>query len=126
MALRWVRQARQKLDRLLPLTNDWQTAVRVVQRTWPGTYAWLLSCSSAEGGHGQFVMNYQGSGAGGWLQYMESTFNYHYSAALELARREHKPLPPPGLGWTSPLAQAFAGGWGFHFNRSAWMGDPAC
>ena len=132
--LRWMNslwRSRQKHARLrlyarLPMTNDWQTAVRIVQRSWPGTSSWLLSCSAAEGGHGGFVMNHQGSGAGGWLQYMQSTFDYHYSSALSLARHEHRALPPAGLGWTSPLAQAFAGGWGYSYQRAAWTGDPAC
>ncbi len=123
---RWIREAHRRLSHVLPLTNDWETAVRIVQRSWPGTSSWLLSCSAHEGGHGPFVMNYQGSGAGGWLQYMESTFNYHYSSALALARQSRLPVPPAGLGWTSPLAQAFAGGWGYWHQRSAWSGDPWC
>lgn len=133
--LRWISthwkhirvQAKKKAARLrLPSTGDWQTAVRIVQRTWPGTYSWMLSCSKHEGGYGRFVMNTQGSGAGGWLQYMQGTFDSHYSKALSLARTEHRPVPPAGQGWTSPLAQAFAGGWGYFHNRSAWSGDPWC
>ena len=124
VAFRWVSQAVARIE--LPATNDWQTAVRTVQRSWPGTSAWMLSCSAHEGGHGPFVMNTQGSGAGGWLQYMQGTFDAHYSGALALARGEHRPVPPAGLGWTSPLAQAFAGGWGYRYQRSAWTGDPYC
>ena len=51
--------------RSIPATNDWQTAVRLVQRVYPGTSGWLLYISHREGGHGGFVMNHQGSGAGG-------------------------------------------------------------
>ncbi len=126
VARREIRSARYLLSLHLRRTNDWQIAARIVQRSWPGTESWLLSCSAHEGGHGVFVMNTQGSGAGGWLQYMESTFNYHYSSALTLARQNHLPVPPAGLGWTSPLAQAFAGGWGYSHQRSAWSGDPYC
>ena len=86
----------------------------------------MLSCSAHEGGHGPFVMNHQGSGAGGWMQYMVGTFDSHYGSALALARQEHRAVPPAGLGWTSPLAQAFAAGWGYSHNRSAWAGDPYC
>jgi hypothetical protein len=109
------------------LTNDWLTAVRIVQRTWPGTAAWEWSCSAHEGGHGPFVMNTQGSGSGGWLQYLQGTFYSHYSHAVALARQRHLPIPPASAGvWTNPLGQAFAGGWGYSFNRSAWAGDQWC
>jgi len=135
----------------LPLTNDWQTAVRIVQRVWPGTSSWLLSCSSGEGGHGEWVWNgpvhgipYAGtltppsgsSGAGGWMQFMRDTFTGKYAAAVSEARQRHWHLPilkdlpyvPPGTpaivrAWLSPLAQAFAAGWArFHHATSAW--DP--
>ena len=126
MSRRWIREARARLAKL-PVTRDWQTAVRIVQRTWPGTAAWMLSCSAHEGGHGSFVMNYQGSGAGGWMQYMESTWASHYSAALALARGEHRPVPSRWAGrWRNPVGQAFAAGWGYSHQRSAWTGDPYC
>lgn len=119
------RQARKTfLRHRLPWTGDWVNAVRIVQRVWPGTSAWLLSCSSGEGGHGPFVMNYQGSGAGGWMQYMEGTFNSHISAALYEARTRHLAVPPANArGWTDPLGQAFAAGWArWHHATGAW--DP--
>ena len=146
VAFRWVSQAVARIE--LPATNDWQTAVRIVQRTWPGTATFLLNCSAHEGGHGMWVWNgeqpylaggpptsyshgyrtppFGSSGAGGPMQYMLGTFDAHYSGALALARGEHRPVPPAGLGWTSPLAQAFAGGWGYRYQRSAWTGDPYC
>ena len=129
------------VKRYLPQTNDWQTAVRIVQRTWPGTSSFLLNCSAAEGSHGGWIWNgsapygqpHYGSDAGGWMQYFRSTFDSHYTSALALARQEHLPVPPPGSDksragvWReSPLAQAFAAGWGYHFNHSAWTGDPSC
>lgn len=108
------------------VTNDWATAVNIVQRTWPGTKSWLLSTSSGEGGWGPFVMNTQGSGAGGWLQYMSSTFYSHLGSALKYARAHHLPtIPRSAMTWTSPLGQAFAGGWGCHYNPGAWS-RPAC
>jgi len=101
--------------------------VRIVQRSWPGTAAWMLSCSAHEGGHGPFVMNYQGSGSGGWMQYLYGTWTSHYGSALALARLEHRPLPPARAAqWTEPLGQAFAAGWGYSHQRSAWTGDPWC
>ena len=101
--------------------------MRIVQRSWPGTAAWMLSCSAHEGGHGPFVMNYQGSGSGGWMQYLYGTWTSHYGSALALARLEHRPLPPARAAqWTEPLGQAFAAGWGYSHQRSAWTGDPWC
>jgi hypothetical protein len=119
----------------LPWTTDWQTAVNIVQRDWPGTASWMLSCSGAEGGHGIWVWNggapysspNHGSGAGGWMQYMEGTFWGQFRPALALARAEHLALPPPqAASWTSALGQAFAAGWGYTHGRSAWAGDPYC
>lgn len=120
------------------MTNDWATAVRIVQRVWPGTSAWLLSCSSGEGGHGPWVWNggapysspSHGSGAGGWMQFMESTFAGKIAGALAEARQRHLAVPPPQAlakktrgGWISPLGQAFAAGWSrFHHATGAW--DP--
>jgi hypothetical protein len=144
--LHWVEQrwssrriaARARLQRMLaaglPMTNDWQTAVRIVQRTWPGTASWLLSTSSGEGGWGGCVWNggapcssgNHGSGAAGWLQYMSRTFYSHLSSALAEARAEHRPtIPASARTWFSPLGQAFAGGWGCHHNASAWS-RPSC
>jgi hypothetical protein len=124
----------------LPQTNDWETAVRIVQRVWPGSSSWLLACSRGEGGHSIWVWNggapfassSHGSGAGSWMQYMSGTFAGHFHSAWALAKARHLPLPPPasrtatgyenltpsypgavtpGSNWTSPLAVAFAAGW---------------
>lgn len=118
----------------LPLSNDWQTSVRLVQRTFPGTAGWLLSTSSGEGGWGGCVWNggapcssaNRGSGAAGWLQYMSGTFYSHLGSALAYARSHHLPtIPVSARTWFSPLGQAFAGGWGCHHNASAWS-RPSC
>lgn len=131
----------------LPQTNDWQTAVNIVQRVWPGTKKWLLSCSTGEGGHSYwkwnggapFASSAHGSGAGSWMQYLNTTFISHFNAAYQLARSRRLPLPlrpartlapysPSEVDrsrsqWTSPLAVAFAAGWARYIgNTSAW--DP--
>ena len=97
------------LDHTLPWTNDWRTAVRLSQRIYPGTDSWLLYISDREGGWGPFVMNHQGSGAGGWLQFMASTF-YAYvdDARLDVERRGFR-VPPGVWTWTHPLGQALTG-----------------
>jgi hypothetical protein len=108
------------------MTNDWQTAVRIVQRDWPGSGSWLLACSSSEGGWGLWKSNTQGSGAGGWMQYMEGTFYGDLAGALALARQEHLPAPPRSADrWSSALGQAFAAGWAYFHSRSStkWTGS---
>lgn len=139
---KWVKARHQLHSMRLPMVGDWDVAARIVQRVWPGTLHFLLSCPNGEGGHGPWVWNrgalygqpHYGSDAGGWLQYMPGTFASHYASALALARQLHLPVPPAGADkpragvWReSPIAQAFAGGWAyFHGGRSAWNGDANC
>ena len=93
----------------IPHTNDWRTSVRLAQRIYPGTSDWLLYISRREGGWGPFVMNHQGSGAGGWLQFMASTFYaYDDDARADVARRGFK-VDPSIWTWTHPLGQALTG-----------------
>ena len=93
----------------IPHTNDWRTSVRLAQRIYPGTSDWLLYISHREGGWGHFVMNHQGSGAGGWLQFMASTFYaYDDDARADVARRGFK-VDPSVWTWTHPLGQALTG-----------------
>jgi hypothetical protein len=146
---RRVRAKHAFLANRLPSTGDWMTAVRIAQRTWPGTSAWMLSCSGAEGAHGVWVWNgglpysaggapprygdgyrtppYGSSGAGGWMQYMKGTWQGQFDGAIRLAHSEHLPMPDRrDWSWTSPIGQAFAAGYGYSYARSAWTGDPAC
>lgn len=125
--------ARIKLDREIPLINDWRTAVRWVQRIYPGTEGWLLSISDREGGWGEWVWyggrhwsgyhignDFLGADTvGGWLQFRYSTFApYWRSAEADLRRRGYIipsiPMPPEGgdsryAAWLSPLGQALTG-----------------
>lgn len=104
----------------------WARAVREVQRLFPGTEAWLLSCSAVEGGHGRWVRH--GGGAyyrgyeftnevGNWMQYRWGTFRGHYRSALEWLRERSYRVPrhlrDPGnvRAWLSPLGAALAAGW---------------
>lgn len=108
----------------VPATGDWRTAVRIVQRFFPGSEWWLIACSSSEGGHGRWVPNTQGSGAGGWMQYMEPTFWGDFRAALaDLAARGIR-APPSASSWYSPLGQAIAAGWAYSHARPSgkWTG----
>lgn len=132
--------AKAKLWHELPSSNDWVTSVRIVQRAFPGTESWLLSCSRAEGGHGGFVVygggayypgaeydhTFHGDMVGGPLQYMWGTFKGHYRHGLDALRAKGftVDLPPVSdvSAWRSPLAQAIAGGWAIlHGQRSHWF-----
>jgi hypothetical protein len=150
--VRWHRAKHRLAAHLLPYTGDWATAVQIVQRVWPGTSSWLLSCSGGEGSHGGWVWNgglpytaggpptsYSGgyrtapagsSGAGGWMQFMLGTFTGSLRAALADAWQRHLAVPARAArSWVSPLGQAFAAGWArFHHATGAWDPgiDPAC
>ena len=128
---------RELARRTLPVSNDWQTAVRIVQRAFPGTQSWLLSCSSAEGDHGAWVMyggrpyypgaeyarTWWGPMVGGPLQYMWGTFKGHYRHGLESLRARGFIVDLPGpddvAAWRSMTGQAVAGGW------ARWSGSTA-
>lgn len=119
----------------LPLTQDWQTAVRVVQRVYPGSQQWLLDCSASEGGHGVWV--FRGHRVltaglaldppdvpGGPLQYFRSTFETDFRAALRDLYARGIRVPVQAASWFSPLGQAIAGGWAWGHNRPSgkWTG----
>lgn len=99
-------RAKERAYHSLVATGDWRTAVRVTQRVYPGTEAWLLSCSSGEGGHGGFVMNHEGSGAGGPMQFMQSTFYSYVDAAIRDTRNKGFRFPAVARSWYHPLGQA--------------------
>lgn len=93
------------------LVRDWRSAVTFVQRWFPGTQRWLMDCSSSEGGHGLWVPNRRGSGAGGWMQYMSDTFDNDYRSAVAYLRSRGVSVPSSTASWYSPLGQAIAAGW---------------
>ncbi len=94
------------LKRSLPNTEDWRTAVNIVQRVYPGTRDWLLFISHREGGWGPFVMNHQGSGAGGWMQFMSSTYYAYNDRAYADLRRRGWRIDPRTNYWQHPMGQA--------------------
>lgn len=106
----------------LPTTNDWLTALRIVQRPYPGTYDQGYRISDREGGFGPWVW-YSGTCSdppclwhgyhvggdnvtgddtvGGWVQFRWSTFYPYWRAAkADLERRGFiiplMPMPPEG------------------------------
>lgn len=88
--------------------RDYASAVRYVER-WFGPQPFLWSCPRSEGGFGGFVMNRQGSDAGGWLQFMPGTFWSVIGDAVARARARGMLVPAAAVSWTSPLGQALAG-----------------
>lgn len=136
-------EAARRLDHELPLINDWRTAVRWVQRIYPGTESWMLYISDREGGWGPWVWyggrrwsghhvgnDFLGADTvGGWMQFRYSTFApYWRHAQADLARRGYVvpfiPMPPEGgpskyAGWLSPLAQALTAGYMRYYGKDA-------
>lgn len=92
----------------------WRLAVKQAQKPYPGTEAWLMSCSASEGGWGRWVPNSQGSGVGGWMQMYPSTFStmwygwYGNEGAYAYLRRNGYFVPKSAHSWYSPLGQALA------------------
>ncbi len=109
---------------VVPGNSAWLRAVREAQGPFPGTEAWLLSCSASEGGHGRWVPNSQGSGVGGWMQMFPSTFWRMFSAAKVDAERRGYRVPSSAASWYSPIGQALGGAWAIqNGRRHEWVGS---
>jgi hypothetical protein len=105
----------------------WST--RFTDRLWPGQWlgSWASTCASSEGGHGGFVMNHQGSGAGGWLQFLSSTFyGIIGSAMIEARQAGAANIPASAASWYSPLGQAVAGAAMIHHGRRGEWSGASC
>ena len=110
-------------------TYDWVTATALAERVFPGTQGWLLSCSEHEGGHSEWRWNYQGSGAGGWMQFMESTYDSYDGDALADVTARGFSYAAEDVGYRTPLGQALVAAWmRTHGLSSHWdpRYDPAC
>jgi hypothetical protein len=114
----------------LPDVASWLVAVRIVQRFFPGTERWMLSCSDAEGynkGDPTRWVTYGGDPfsmaawfadeVGGPPQYRPSTFQGHYRNGLDYIEARGYRAPDhlrdhsTTTAWRSMLAQAIAMGW---------------
>lgn len=107
--------------------RDWLAAVRLAGRVFPGTEGWLRSCSrpESEGGWGRWVPNSQGSGAGGWLQFLSGTFYSNVDRAFAEARAVWRlPVPSRYRSWYSRVGQALTGASMLvHGQRGEWSGS---
>ena len=113
----------------LPITHDWGVATAQAERVFPGTRAWLLNCSRGEGGQGGWKWNYQGSGAGGWMQFMQGTYNsYVWAAYQETLRRGFKVKSMKLLSYYEPLGQALTAAYMRSIGVSGihWAGSYTC
>lgn len=119
-----IAEAKRRMVYALPVVNDWLTAVRVVQRAYPGSEPWLVSCSRGEGGHGKWVPQAQGGTPGGWLQYKPGTFEHDFNRASADVRGRGFAVPREAHSWYSALGQALAGGWAWAHDRPTgkWTG----
>jgi len=114
-------------------TGDFITATTIVGRYYGnGVKNWLVNCSSSEGGHGKFVwfqhLPYPRYGysntPGGWMQFMQSTFNSNVRWAVKDARRRGLKLHPKAISYYEPLGQAVVAGVMYHYhgNPGTWTG----
>lgn len=101
--------------------GDWNTAIKISQRVFPGTASWLWNCSGAEGGHGSWVPyrdygrsyypGYENTDAvGGWMQFRPSTIRDAWPKTYAwLVRHGWKIADMSWMeAWFSPLAQALS------------------
>ena len=131
--------AQYRLDHELPLIGDWRTAVRWIQRIYPGTESWLLYISDREGGYGPWVWygghrwsgyhignDYLGADTvGGWMQFRFSTFAPYYRGMVkDMVRRGYQLPTWPDRGgpaiyqpWLDPLAQALTAGYMKYYGK---------
>lgn len=136
--------AQRKLWREFPLTNDWQTAVRIAQRAYPGTARWMLGISRREGQwsvwkwwngscsdppclwHGYHIgSDSTGDTVGGWMQFRFSTFAPYWRGAVKDLRRRGFVIPQfPNRGgeaiyqpWLDPLGQALTAGYMRYYGK---------
>ena len=106
----------------------WHKATDEVQRVFPNSKGWMMSCSASEGGWGRWVVyggrsyypgaEYAKGGreVGGNLQFTYGTFAYMYNAGVKHLKERSYRLPTHLRGgasvtaWRSALGQAIAGG----------------
>ena len=108
--------------------NNFDLALKLASRYYGVSYSWLHACAYSEGhieGRRKpggpidpFIMNRQGSGAGGWMQFMESTFYGNLEGA--------KPIPRKYRKWTSKLGQAYVAAYMFKHGQSGQWAGSGC
>lgn len=113
-------------------THDFITATVIVGRYYGSNVKyWLQNCSSSEGGHGGFVWygHYYypiygvNNTPGGWMQFMQSTFNSNARWAFRNARHRGLRIHPRARSYFEPLGQAVVAAAMYYYHGSgSWTG----
>lgn len=113
-------------------SGAWFKAIDQAQKPYPGTEAWLKSCSASEGGWGRWVPNSDGAPPGGWMQMYYSTWYsmfygwYGNEGALAYLERRGYYVPRSAHSWYSTLGQALSSAHGYKFGRRGEWHGPGC
>lgn len=96
---------------------DIHKAIWGASRAYGVSASWLHACVHSEGGHGRWVWNTSGSGAGGWFQFMRGTF-YGY-----VHKAQRGKFPARFKNWNSRVGQAYTAAYMFKIGESKqWTG----
>lgn len=114
--------------------RNFHLALRLASRKFGVSYGWLHACAHSEGhihgyryknhvpqkhlGLDPFIMNIGGSGAGGWMQFMEGTFDSYPEARKSLPRQYRQ--------WEDRLGQAYTAAYVFKTEGSGQWTGPGC
>lgn len=123
--MKYVKEKRAEARRFAAANRDFHLALKLASRHYGVSYSWLHACAHSEGhidgrrpGYREkdpFIMNHQGSGAGGWLQFMEPTFYGNLRGA--------NPVPKKYRKWNSKVGQAYVAAYMFKIGQSRqWTG----
>lgn len=124
--MKYVKEKRAEARRLAAANRDLHLALKLASKHYGVSYSWLHACAHSEGhidgrrpGYKEkdpFIMNHQGSGAGGWMQWMESSFNAYPQARTM--------LPYQYRQWKDRLGQAYTAAYVFKQEGSRqWTGS---
>lgn len=122
----WVKRVVNKC-REKAVARDWAwqnqkftRALKRAARHYGVSYSWLLSCALDEGlsRPGEpWKMNNEGSGAGGWMQFMQSTLEDNLYRVRDTVPRKYRK-------WRSKVGQAYVAAAMFKAGQSGqWTGD---
>lgn len=119
-------RARLETRRWEAMNGDFEVSVRILSRRLgvSSLAGWVLSCADSEGGRGKWVPNRNGSGAGGWMQFLSGTYYSNSPAAWRFAASRRVFVPRRYDSWYSPIGQALTALWMFHNEGSGqWYGS---
>lgn len=126
--VKYAKEEKAKAIRLAAANRDFHLALKLASKHYNVSYSWLHACAHSEGhidgrrpGYNQkdpFIMNHQGSGAGGWMQFMESTFYGNIHGA--------NPIPLKYRKWNNRVGQAYVAAYMFKIGQSRQWAGAGC